>query len=396
MGSKVSTAHLARRTGSCKLARGAVPVCLSVPAWNTAQARLEAFSGAACCGNKRSHPHAQLARGCCPGADRGPAAVTGRHAACQGRRGVALGGDGGPARGVHTREGLGCTYARTPRADAAARIEMCVPGPGLYNGCLAPLVRKCTVARSRSSHAARQDCDRAVVSAWSEGSCVMNKWVARAAALRLDQQIKELGELMIRRRLFIKADRMFKKPKPGKKRLVKWPKKLVPLYDDKVRARLLPACLPACLPGCIGKGQAARQAVVSTVRAAVSGRACRCADMSRRSAVRPGRPCTGQTRSERAGICGGALLRMAVRAAGVAVAVCAERAAGGRRDGLLPVPARAALVRRAVQPLRTRPAPAAAIPWGSCRAAACVSDVSTVVPTVRMYVQDRDLPSEAT
>jgi len=75
----------------------------------------------------------------------------------------------------------------------------------------------------------------------------MNKWVARAAALRLDQQIKELGELMIRRRLFIKADRMFKKPKPGKKRLVKWPKKLVPLYDDKVRARLLPTCLPACL-----------------------------------------------------------------------------------------------------------------------------------------------------
>ena len=40
---------------------------------------------------------------------------------------------------------------------------------------------------------------------------------------------------MIRRRLFIKADRMFKKPKPGKKRLVKWPHKLVPLYDDKAR-----------------------------------------------------------------------------------------------------------------------------------------------------------------
>ncbi|KAK9839798.1 hypothetical protein WJX81_002420 [Elliptochloris bilobata] len=52
-------------------------------------------------------------------------------------------------------------------------------------------------------------------------------------ALRKDQQIRELGELMIRRRLFIKADRMFKKPKPGKKRLVKWPHKLVPLYDDK-------------------------------------------------------------------------------------------------------------------------------------------------------------------
>lgn len=59
---------------------------------------------------------------------------------------------------------------------------------------------------------------------------------AAGAALRTDQQIKELGELMIRRRLFIKADRMFKKPKPGKKRLVKWPHKLVPLYDDKARA----------------------------------------------------------------------------------------------------------------------------------------------------------------
>ena len=37
---------------------------------------------------------------------------------------------------------------------------------------------------------------------------------------------------------------MFKKPKPGKKRLVKWPKKLVPLYDDKARRRLLAVCLP--------------------------------------------------------------------------------------------------------------------------------------------------------
>ena len=64
---------------------------------------------------------------------------------------------------------------------------------------------------------------------------------AAGAALRTDQQIKELGELMIRRRLFIKADRMFKKPKPGKKRLVKWPHKLMPLYDDKART-LHPHC----------------------------------------------------------------------------------------------------------------------------------------------------------
>ena len=49
---------------------------------------------------------------------------------------------------------------------------------------------------------------------------------------------------MIRRRLFIKADRLFKKPKPGKKRLVKWPKKLVPLYEDKA----CPTCTGMGLP----------------------------------------------------------------------------------------------------------------------------------------------------
>ena len=48
------------------------------------------------------------------------------------------------------------------------------------------------------------------------------------AASKQDQQVKELGELLLRRRFLIKADRMFKKPKPGRKRLVKWPKKLVP------------------------------------------------------------------------------------------------------------------------------------------------------------------------
>ena len=68
------------------------------------------------------------------------------------------------------------------------------------------------------------------------------------AALRIDQQIKELGELMIRRRLFIKADRMFKKPKPGKKRLVKWPHKLVPLYEDKARSPI-PALCPSTWAG---------------------------------------------------------------------------------------------------------------------------------------------------
>ena len=40
---------------------------------------------------------------------------------------------------------------------------------------------------------------------------------------------------MLRRRFLIKADRMFKKPKPGRKRLVKWPKKLVPAESPLVR-----------------------------------------------------------------------------------------------------------------------------------------------------------------
>ena len=39
---------------------------------------------------------------------------------------------------------------------------------------------------------------------------------------------------MLRRRFLIKADRMFKKPKPGRKRLVKWPKKLVPAESPLV------------------------------------------------------------------------------------------------------------------------------------------------------------------
>lgn len=48
--------------------------------------------------------------------------------------------------------------------------------------------------------------------------------------------MKELGDLLLRRRFLIKADRMFKKPKPGRKRLVKWPKKLVPAEAPLVRA----------------------------------------------------------------------------------------------------------------------------------------------------------------
>lgn len=51
--------------------------------------------------------------------------------------------------------------------------------------------------------------------------------------------MKELGDLMLRRRFLIKADRMFKKPKPGRKRLVKWPKKLVPAENPLVSLVIL-------------------------------------------------------------------------------------------------------------------------------------------------------------
>lgn len=43
-----------------------------------------------------------------------------------------------------------------------------------------------------------------------------------------------MAELFIRRKIFLKSERQFKKPKPGKKRLAKWPKKLLPLYHDRV------------------------------------------------------------------------------------------------------------------------------------------------------------------
>lgn len=52
----------------------------------------------------------------------------------------------------------------------------------------------------------------------------------------------------MRRRLFIKADRMFKKPKPGKKRLAKWPKKLVPFYADQVHSPPLHSRLLRLMP----------------------------------------------------------------------------------------------------------------------------------------------------
>ena len=46
-----------------------------------------------------------------------------------------------------------------------------------------------------------------------------------------DAQIKSIIDLLVRKNFIRRVDRMYKKPKPGKKRLAKWPKKLVPVRD---------------------------------------------------------------------------------------------------------------------------------------------------------------------
>ena len=58
--------------------------------------------------------------------------------------------------------------------------------------------------------------------------------IALIAGAKLEDQIKVMAELMMRRHLLIKADRRFKKPKPGMKRRAKWPKKLIPVPDQVI------------------------------------------------------------------------------------------------------------------------------------------------------------------
>ena len=50
-----------------------------------------------------------------------------------------------------------------------------------------------------------------------------------------DAQIKSVIELLVRKGFIRRVDRMYKKPKPGKKRLAKWPKKLVPVRDRELQ-----------------------------------------------------------------------------------------------------------------------------------------------------------------
>ena len=60
----------------------------------------------------------------------------------------------------------------------------------------------------------------------------------------LEDQIKVMAELMMRRQLLVKADRKFKKPRPGMKRRAKWPKKLIHV-PDQVRAGKWIMIIPA-------------------------------------------------------------------------------------------------------------------------------------------------------
>ncbi|KAK9804442.1 hypothetical protein WJX73_000818 [Symbiochloris irregularis] len=87
--------------------------------------------------------------------------------------------------------------------------------------------RTAVVADSRKEFVRGKD----FVSHFKEHNDVLGAWVNRA--LSQDDQIRALAELFMRRGLFFKAERQFKKPKPGKKRLAKWPKKLLPLHGDR-------------------------------------------------------------------------------------------------------------------------------------------------------------------
>ena len=55
-----------------------------------------------------------------------------------------------------------------------------------------------------------------------------------------DAQIKSITELLVRKGFIRRVDRMYKKPKPGKKRLAKWPKKLVPVRDRELQVASCP------------------------------------------------------------------------------------------------------------------------------------------------------------
>lgn len=47
----------------------------------------------------------------------------------------------------------------------------------------------------------------------------------------LEGRVEEFCKLLLRRGILRRCERMYKKPRPGKKRLAKWPRKLVPVAD---------------------------------------------------------------------------------------------------------------------------------------------------------------------
>ncbi|KAL3154943.1 hypothetical protein ABBQ38_011473 [Trebouxia sp. C0009 RCD-2024] len=62
-----------------------------------------------------------------------------------------------------------------------------------------------------------------------------SSWIPDKSGGDEDAQIKSITELLVRKGFIRRVDRMYKKPKPGKKRLAKWPKKLVPVRDRELQ-----------------------------------------------------------------------------------------------------------------------------------------------------------------
>ena len=52
-------------------------------------------------------------------------------------------------------------------------------------------------------------------------------WVGHSSGRTIEMQVMEVYHQIARRQLAIRASRLYTKPKPGRKKLVKWPKKLV-------------------------------------------------------------------------------------------------------------------------------------------------------------------------
>lgn len=87
--------------------------------------------------------------------------------------------------------------------------------------------------------------------AWlSAGSDVYPVWFWIAGATQ-EQEIQGMMQLLQRKKLVRRTERLYKKPKPGRKRLTKWPRKLehVPENEQASSATTTPPPLPPTMGG---------------------------------------------------------------------------------------------------------------------------------------------------